>query len=445
MSTARADFAAYFDRRVLMVLVLGFASGLPLLLTFSTLSAWLKGAGISRTAIGLFALVGTPYAFKFLWSPLIDRLPLPLLSRLLGRRRSWGLVIQALLILAVLALGATDPTHDLARMAMVAVAVAFLSASQDIVIDAYRVELLDADRQGPGAGAALAGYRTGMLMAGAGALYVAEKYGWSAAYATMAALLVPGMLVFLFGPEPAIKVSAATAERERRAAEYLAARPHLTGPVAGLAAWLYGAVICPFADFMTRRGWVAVLLFVIGYKLGEAMAGAMANTLYVELGFSLEEIAWVSKVFGFGATVLGSLIGGALVARLGIMRALLLFGVLQSAGNLFYVLQAASGHDIRVLALCVAAENLTAGMAGAALVAYISGFCNVAYTATQYALLSSLTAVGRTLFASSSGWLADTLGWGDFFLLTTVVTAPALVLLLWMIRKLPVAPAAQQA
>ncbi|HLO76403.1 MAG TPA: AmpG family muropeptide MFS transporter [Magnetospirillum sp.] len=445
MAQARAAFAAYLDRRVLMVLVLGFASGLPLLLTFSTLSAWLKGAGISRTAIGVFALVGTPYAFKFLWSPLIDRLPLPVLTRVLGRRRSWGLVIQIMLMVATLALGATDPSHDLVRMAQLAVLVAFLSASQDIVIDAYRVEVLDSENQGPGAGAALAGYRTGMLMAGAGALYLAESFGWFVAYAAMAALLIPGMLIFLLGPEPTVKVSAATAERERRAAEYLTARPHLRGPLAQVAAWLHGALVCPFADFMNRQGWLVVLIFVVGYKLGEAMAGAMANTLYVELKFTLEEIAWVSKVFGFGATVLGSMIGGALVVRMGVMRALLLFGILQSAGNLFYALQAVSGHDIRVLALCVAAENLTAGMAGAALVAYISGFCNAAYTATQYALLSSLTAVGRTMFASTSGLLADTLGWVDFFLLTTVVTVPALLLLIWMMRKLPMEPAGQQA
>jgi PAT family beta-lactamase induction signal transducer AmpG len=445
MARARAVFAAYLDRRVLMVLLLGFASGLPLLLTFSTLSAWLKSEGISRTAIGLFALVGTPYALKFLWSPLIDRLPLPVLTRVLGRRRGWGIVIQLLLFAAILGLGATDPTHDLGRMAALAVAVAFLSASQDIVIDAYRVEILGDEQQGPGAGAVQTGYRLAMLAAGAGALYMASAFGWFAAYALMAALLVPGLLVFLFGPEPAIKVSAATAERERRAAEYLAAHPHLRGPVAEVAAWLYGAVVCPFADFVSRKGWVAVLLFVIGYKLGEAMAGAMANTLYVELGYRLDEIATVSKVFGFGATVLGSLIGGALVARLGVMRALLVFGVLQSLGNLFYVLQAASGNDVTMLALCVAAENLTAGMAGSALVAYISGLCNVAYTATQYALLSSLTAVGRTVFASASGKLADTLGWVDFFLLTTVVTVPALLLLLWMMRKPPVAAARQPA
>lgn len=434
---ARTAFTAYLDRRVLMVLVLGFASGLPLLLTFSTLSAWLKSEGISRSAIGLFALMGTPYALKFLWSPIIDRLPLPLLTQALGRRRGWGLLIQVLLVGAVLALGATSPTEDLGRMAALALVVAFLSASQDIVIDAYRVEILDEDSQGPGAGAVQTGYRLAMLAAGAGALYLASAFGWFVAYAAMAALLLPGMLVFLFGPEPAVKVSAATAERERRAADYLAARPHLRGPAAAVTAWLYGAVICPFADFISRPRWIAVLLFVIGYKLGEAMAGAMANTLYVELGFRLEQIATVSKVFGFGATVLGSLIGGALVVRLGVMRALLVFGVLQSLGNLFYVLQAQSGNDVSVLALCVAAENLTAGMAGAALVAYISGLCNVAYTATQYALLSSLTAVGRTLFASASGKLADILGWSDFFLFTTVVTVPALLLLLWMMRRPP--------
>jgi PAT family beta-lactamase induction signal transducer AmpG len=266
-------------------------------------------------------------------------------------------------------------------------------------------------------------------------LLVASQWGWFAAYATMAGLLGIGMLVFLFGPEPEIKVSAATVERERRAAEYLEARPHLKGNPAKVAAWLYGAVVCPFADFMARPAWWAVLLFVIGYKMGEAMAGAMANTLYIEMGFALDEIAWVSKIFGFGATITGTIIGGALVARLGVMRALLIFGVLQSLGNLFYVVQALAGHNIWALALCVFAENLTAGMAGSALVAYISGLCNLAYTATQYALLSSLTAVGRTLFASASGKLADLLGWVDFFLLTTVVTVPALLLLPWLMRQ----------
>jgi len=424
-----AAFAAYLDPRVLRVAALGFASGLPLLLTFSTLSAWLKTEGISRTAIGLFALVGTPYALKFLWSPLIDRLDLPVLGRRLGRRRSWGVLIQTLLIVAILALGATDPARQIGTTALLAVIVAFLSASQDIVIDAYRVELLDPDTQGPGAGAVQAGYRLAMLASGAGALFLAASVGWFAAYAAMAGLLGLGLLAFLTGPEPEARPDPAAEAREAKARALIARHPRLAGAPGALVGWLYGAVWCPFADIAARPGWVALLLFVIGYKMGEAMAGAMANTLYVELGFSLEEIAWVSKIFGFGATVAGTLIGGALVMRLGVLRALLVFGVLQSAGNLAYVLQAVAGHDVRALALCVLAENLTAGMAGSALVAYISGQCTQRYTATQYALLSSLAAVGRTVIASSSGALADALGWVDFFLLSTVVTVPALLLL----------------
>lgn len=411
----------YLDRRVMAVMALGFSSGLPLLLTFSTLSAWLKTEGISRTDIGLFALVGTPYALKFLWSPLIDRLHLPLITRFLGRRRGWGIAIQTLLIGCILALGACDPRHDIGLVATLAVAVAFLSASQDIVIDAYRVELLPPGLQGPGAGAVQTGYRFAMLTAGAGALYLASGFGWFTAYATMAMLLLVGMIVLLLNPEPAIQVSPTTLKREI----------HGTG----VLGWFHNAVLCPFADFMARKGWWTILIFVIAYKMGEALAGAMANTLYVELGFSLDEIATVSKVFGFVATIAGGLIGGALVTRWGVMRALLVFGILQSLGNLFYVLQASAGHDVRALALCVFMENLTAGMAGSALVAYISGLCNVAYTATQYALLSSLTAIGRTLFASISGKLADMLGWVDFFLLTTIVTLPALLLLVWMMRS----------
>ncbi|MBX9635337.1 MAG: MFS transporter [Magnetospirillum sp.] len=435
MSRCAPAFSAYLDRRVLMVLALGFSSGLPLLLTLSTLSAWLTTVGVNRATVGYFALVQISYSFKFVWSPVIDRLDLPLLTRLLGRRRSWALTIQLLLMAALLAMGSTDPATQLHLTGLLAALVAFLSASQDIVIDAYRVEILDEDHQGPGAAAVQTGYRLAMLVAGAGALYIASSFGWFAAYATMAALLGVGMLVFLFGPEPQVKVSPTTVERERRAQQYLADHPTLKGGWAKIVAWLYGAVFCPFADFMSRPAWLAILLFVMGYKLGESMAGTMAMRLYQELGFSLDQIATVSKLFGFGATIAGTLIGGALIARLGIMRALLLFGLLQSAGNLFYVLQAMAGNDVVALAICVAVENLTAGMAGAALIAYISGLCNAAYTATQYALLSSLTAAGRSLFSSSTGKLVDWMGWVDFFLLTTVVTLPALGLLMWMMRR----------
>jgi PAT family beta-lactamase induction signal transducer AmpG len=426
----RRSVKAYTDRRVLQVLALGFASGLPLLLTYSTLSAWLATAGVRRAAIGTFALVGTPYAFKFLWSPLIDRLPPPLP---LGRRRGWGITIQILLIAATLSLGSCNPQHNLTLMGALALLVAFLSASQDIVIDAWRVEILEMDLQGPGAGMIQTGYRIAMLVSGAGALVIAARAGWFAAYATMAALLGVGMLVFLFGPEP--KVPPQQAQKLR-----LPGTPAVPAGTAhtGAAGWsgvrqlLATAVTGPFTDFMRRPRWLAILIFIVGYKLGEAIAGVMATPLYISLGFSLDEIAAVSKLVGFFATVAGALIGGVVTARFGFRRALMLCGVLQSAGNLFYVLQAVGGHRLGYLAMCVTAENVTGAMAGSALVGYLSSLCSPAFTATQYALLSSLAAVGRTLVASSGGVLAEKLGWVPFFLLTTVVTVPALVLLIWI-------------
>lgn len=414
----RGSIKAYTNRRVLQVLALGFSSGLPLLLTLSTLSAWLATAGVGRAVIGTFAMVGTPYAFKFLWSPLIDRLPPPLP---LGRRRGWGVTIQIALIAATLSLGACDPKQNLARMYVLALLVAFLSASQDVVIDAWRVEILEAEQQGPGAGMIQTGYRIAMLVSGAGALVIASRAGWFAAYATMAALMTVGILVFLFGPEPGPAADPARLNR--------------TDGGGGLRLWLSTAVIGPFTEFMHRPLWPVILVFIFGYKLGEALAGVMATPLYVSLGFSLDEIAAVSKLVGFFATVAGALIGGVVTARFGILRSLMLCGVLQSAGNLFYVLQAVGGHRIGYLGLCVTAENLTGAMAGSALVSYLSSLCSPAFTATQYALLSSLAAVGRTLVASSGGVLADKLGWAPFFLLTTGATVPALLLLLWIAQR----------
>jgi MFS transporter, PAT family, beta-lactamase induction signal transducer AmpG len=410
----RSSVKAYTDRRVLQVLALGFASGLPLLLTYSTLSAWLATAGVRRAAIGAFALVGTPYAFKFVWSPLIDRVPPPLP---LGRRRGWGITIQIALIGAILALGACNPQHSLTLMGALSLLVAFLSASQDIVIDAWRVEILGTELQGPGAGMIQTGYRIAMLVSGAGALVIAARAGWFAAYSTMAALVGVGMLVFLFGPEPKVAAefshNGATGWREVRQ-------------------WLATAVTGPFTDFMRRPLWPVILIFIVGYKLGEAMAGVMATPLYISLGFSLQEIAAVSKLVGFFATVAGALIGGVVTARFGFRGSLVLCGILQSLGNLFFVLQAVGGHRLGYLALCVTAENVTGAMAGTALVGYLSSLCSPAFTATQYALLSSLASVGRTMVASVGGVLSEKLGWVPFFLLTTVATVPALLLLIWI-------------
>jgi MFS transporter, PAT family, beta-lactamase induction signal transducer AmpG len=411
----RRSLAAYTDRHVLQVLALGFSSGLPLLLTYSTLSAWLATAGVKRAAIGAFALVGTPYASKFLWSPIVDRLPPPLP---LGRRRGWGITIQIALIAAALFLGASDPKHHLILMSALALLVAFLSASQDIVIDAWRVEMLPLELQGPGAGMYQTGYRIGMLIAGAGALAIAARAGWFAAYATMAALLCVGVLVFLFGPEPQVQVDASDQDRTRGQHAF--------------QAWISTAVVGPFADFMRRPFWLLILFVILDYKLGEGMTGVMSTPLYVALGFTLNEIALVSKIFGFLAIVLGALLGGIVTVRFGLVRSMVLCGILQGIGNLFFVLQAVGGHRIGYLALCVAAEQITGGMAGSAFIAYISSLCSPAFTATQYALFASLALLGRTIIGSTGGWLSEAIGWVPFFLLTTVASLPAILLLVWI-------------
>ncbi len=293
--------AVYRDRRVLAILALGFSSGLPLLLTFSTLSAWLATEGVSKTSIGLFALVGLPYSFKFLWSPLIDGLRLPLLGRL-GQRRGWAILIQLLLMAAVVALGSLTPRAQPWATAALALLVAFLSASQDIVIDAYRVEILRPEQQGAGAAMIQAGYRIGVLVAGAGALFIADRFGWHAAYFTMAALVTVGIVTILANPEPG-KRRGARAEEE-------AAVPKKS-ELDYFAAWLADHVIAPFADFMRRPIWPAILGFILLYKLADVVAGVMANPLYINLGFSLSEIAGVSKIFGFAATLAGALAGRA--------------------------------------------------------------------------------------------------------------------------------------
>ena len=417
MTNWRHSLTAYGDRRVLLILPLGFASGLPFLLTFSTLSAWLAVAGVRRAAIGAFALAATPYAFKFVWSPLMDRLPPPLP---LGRRRGWGITIQLGLVAAILGLGSCDPKHNLTLMAALALTVAFLSASQDIVIDAYRVEYLPLDLQGPGAGMIESGYRVAMLVSGAGSLVIASSAGWYAAYATMAVLQAACMLVFVFGPEPSLDAEAAHLAK--------------TGGRETVGQWFARAIAGPFADFMRRPIWPVILLFIFGYKVGLGMAAVMSTPLYISLGFSLDQIAAVSKFVGFFSTVLGALAGGVVTVRFGMLRSLMLCGILQLAGNLFYVLQSVEGHRVGYLALCVTMEQFTSSMAGAALVAYLSSLCSPAFTATQYALLSSLAVLGHNVVASTSGVLAEKLGWVFFFALTTVVTVPALLLLVWITR-----------
>ena len=429
MASWREALEAYREPRLVAILLMGFSSGLPLPLTVGTLSFWLAESGVSRTAIGLFALIGISYNFKFVWSPVIDRLPIPLLTRMLGRRRSWLLAIQLLLAAAILALGFTNPATDPFATVIAAVVVAFLSASQDIVVDAYRIELLTAEEQGAGAAATQWGYRFGLLAAGAGALYAATFGGWHLAYTLMALLMGVGMATVWLTPEPKAP-----------------SLPALVGASVGerIAHWLEGAVVAPLADLLTRPYWAAILGFIVLYKFGDALAGVMANPLYVALHFSGAEVASISKVFGVFATLAGVAAGGLAVARYGLYASLLICGVLQTVANLMYVWLAVAGHDLGVLTLSIAIENVTGGMGSAAFVAYLSGLCNQRFTATQYALLSSLAAVGRTVLSASGGWLADKLDWVPFFLVTTAAGAPGLLLLLWLMSR-GVSPAAAAA
>jgi len=425
----------YRQPRLLAILFMGFASGLPLALTGATLTFWLAEEKVSRAAIGLFALVSLSYAYKFLWSPIIDRIPIPLLTRRLGRRRSWALLIQLLLMAAIFLLGHSDPRGDLATTALLAVIVAFLSASQDIVIDAYRIELLKPEEQGAGAAATQWGYRLGMLAAGAGAFSIAELGGWDLAYTVMAALVAVGMVTILLTPEPAVILP-----RVRPGEK-----------------WLETLLLRPFTDFIERCGgrlderrplaariaaflWsgrvaFVILAFIVLYKLGEAMAGFMASPLYQQLGFTKLEVASIAKVFGVIATLAGVAFGGVIVARFGILPGLLIGGIVQMLSNLMYVVQVVAGHDTLMLAVSIFTENFTNGMGSAAFVAYLSSLCSAAFTATQYALFSSLTALPRSFLSAPSGWLVDRLDWIPFFLATTAVAVPGLLVLLWLMRN----------
>lgn len=437
MKSWRDSLEVYLDRRVIAVFILGFSSGLPLLLVFSTLSLWLKDEGISKTVIGLFALVRTPYTFKFLWAPLIDRLPLPVLTRLLGRRRGWVVTTQVALMASILALASTTPSMTPELTAVFALLVAFCSASQDIVIDAYRIEILEENQQGAGAAMIVNGYRIGMLVAGAGAISLADFLTWTDVYRIMAAMVLVGLITILLCREPEERKTLGLEADAERVASFVARASWLPEKVSDVAGWFYGAVVCPFAEFMKRDGWVFILLFIMLYKMGDAYLGVMANPFYVEMGFSKQEIAFVSKLFGLGATIVGSLVGGVIVFRYGIRRALLICGILMAASNLVFAAQAMVGHSVPMLMVTIAVENLTGGMGTTALVAYLSSLCNVAYTATQYALLSSFMAFARDVLSASSGWVADHVDWVTFFIISTGLAIPGLLLLLWMMRRFP--------
>lgn len=431
-------FAPYRDRRMATLLALGFASGLPAPLIFTNLSIWLRDAGVSRTDIGLFALVATPYAVNFLWAPLVDRLPLPWFTRRFGQRRGWALACQVLLMAAILVMAATDPAVALLPVALAALCVSFLSATQDIVIDAYRIEVLEPEQFAAGSAVAIWGWHLGgTLVGGAGGLYLAQMFGWHLAWLFLGLALTVGMLAVLLAPEPVRRPLPATLSLDREREE--AIRAGLGGWRGRAAAWLYGAAMAPFAEFMRRRGWLLVLLFIFVFKLGDALLGRMSGVFYRELGFSLIEIADVAKVYGLGANVLGVLAGGVLCHRLGIFRGLLVAGLFAAVTNLTYSWLALSGMDRTVFILAVVSDNFTAGLVTVAFVAYLSSLCNVAYTATQYAMLASLGNLARIWLSAASGWMVDSLGgdWALFFAITALIALAGLPLLLVIMYRFP--------
>jgi len=417
----RALALSYLKPRPLGAFLLGISSGFPLTLLIWTMSYWLSKVGVEKQTIGFAFALGTPYTLKFLWAPLIDGISIPVLTRLLGQRRAWLWTVQVLLVIAIIQLGASDPIHHIGRFALSGMIVAFLSATQDIIIDAYRIESLPDDELAQGTATNQVGYRTGDLLAGAGTIYLASSegagLGWAAAYALTASLVLPGAIASLWlGPGQHTAVS-----RSRRA---LATATH----------FLRHNVVAPFADFLKRPGAWLILLFVLTYKLGDAMGQNMLAPMLVHESFSDTEYIAINKLVRFWCLVAGSLVAGALIARFGMSRLLLGAGIIMMIANLLFAAVAHAGHSVPLLTLAVATENLFGAISLTVFATYLSGLSNTAFTATQYALLSSVAAVARTFATTPSGIAADHLGFANFYIFCAVLGVPGLVLLYFMRR-----------
>lgn len=433
--------AVYRHPKVAAMLFLGFSAGLPFLLVFSTLSAWMAQAGVARGTIGLLSWVGITYSIKFFWAPVVDRLPLPLLTRALGRRRAWMLVAQLGMAAGLAGLAVHDPATQLATMVWFALLVAFSSATQDIAIDAWRIEATELDRQGAMSATYQLGYRIALIVAGAGCLYLAAEHGWRTAYLAMAGLAAVGMLTTLAVSEPSTRATADTVVRETRVVAWLEARAHWPPSLQRAGAWFVGAVICPFLDFFQRNGLklgLVILCFVGLFRLTDITMGSMANPFYLALGYSLKQVAAVAKFYGVILSIVGAILGGMAVARWGSVRTLVAGGVMVIVSNLGFSLLALYGMpSITGLALVISGDNLAAGFAGSAFIAYLSGLTNTAYTATQYALFSSLFTLPGKLLGGASGFVSEAIGWPLFFVYTSALGLPALLLIGWLSRRRP--------
>ena len=440
----------YLEPASLRMLTLGFSAGLPLLLVLGTLSFRLREAGIDRSTIGYLSWVGLAYGFKWVWAPLVDRMPIPLLTPALGRRRSWLLLSQALIVAGLVGMALADPRQTLGPIVWCALAVAFGSATQDIALDAFRIESADANHQAALAASYQTGYRLAMIWAGAGVLWIAARAevapavgqavlqgvvqgaaqgtvayqngAWQTAYLVMAASMAVGVVTVLFSREPA---------------------PVALPPAKNAAEWIQGALVAPFADFLRRYGWHAALILALiaVYRISDVVMGIMANPFYVDMGFTKDEVAAVTKVYGVVMTLVGAFVGGVLSMRFGVMRILMLGAILSAASNLLFAWLAGHGHDVTALIAVVSADNLASGIASAAFIAYLSSLTNVSYSATQYALFSSMMLLLPKFVAGFSGDYVDAFGYAQFFTATALLGAPVLALV-WLASKAKTASSA---
>ena len=403
----------YYSKKILLVFVMGIASGIPLYMILSTLFIWLTRENIDISTVGLFALTQIPWSLKFTWAPFIDNYKIPILSKFFGQRKSWLLITQILLIFSLILLGFSDPTENLILTASFALLTAFFSANQDIIIDAFRIEILEDELQGAGAAATQFGYRVGGIIAGAGSLYLKSVFSWSEVFILIAIVILFLMILCIF----VFKTDSYRKKKNQN------------------------GLLAPFKEFIKRnstKNLIIILFFIFFFKFGDVVAGIMANPFYVKIGFSNIDIANASKIFGVLMTLLGVFCGGYLVKKIGLINSLIFSGFLQIVSNLLYVLLNVVGPEFKFLLITISGENFSGGLGSASFVAYLSVLCKKEFSGTQYALLSSIMGLARTFLSSPSGFIVESLGWSYFFVLSTIFGLPGLIILFWMKRKFPI-------
>ncbi len=453
LSKLLATLAIYSQRRVITMLFLGFSAGLPFMLIFSSLSFWLREAGIDRASITLLSLTGLAFAFKFLWSPLVDKLAIPTLGKICGQRRSWLLLSQFTILSCFLLMALQDPLTNsedtLKLMALLAVIAAFSAATQDIVIDAYRIEMAEPELQGAMAAMYIGGYRVAIITGGAGALWLATWFSgdqtgyqltaWQSTYFVMGSLMLVGVLTTLLMPEPKRLISQATLDMEHKGAAVIAKNFPEHHIISRLVTFIYVGIVCPIWDFIKRYRWqaVVILLLIGSYRIADIVMGVIANVFYVDMGFTKSEVATISKVYGVIMTLVGAALGGFITKYIGVIKVLFIGAFMSAITNLLFAALAHIGHDTTFLIFTISLDNLSSGLAQVAFIAYLSSLTNVSYSATQYALFSSLMLLFPKLIGGGSGWIVNQIGYSHFFIFTAILGIPVLVLIIIAGRVIP--------